>query len=88
MIVWSRATVFSGEQLLAEVHWRLNAHTSGGGYSAYQLVFGSNPVDLVGWGENPCVAPMEISGVVSPMGLRSPSPMAPFAGNLANYSPE
>ena len=37
--------VFGG-QILAEVQWRLNALMSGGAYSVYQLIFGSNPVDL------------------------------------------
>ena len=30
--------------------WCLNSPVSAGGYSAYQLVFGSNPVDIFGWG--------------------------------------
>ena len=42
-------TSFSGRQILAEVHWRLNALMSGGGISAYQPVFGPNPVDRYGW---------------------------------------
>ena len=37
---------FSGEQLLAEVQWRLNSLISGAGYSAYQVVFGSNSEDF------------------------------------------
>ena len=37
---------FSGTQILAEVQWRLNALISGGGFSAYHMVFGSNPADL------------------------------------------
>ena len=42
-------TSFSGRQILAEVHWRLNALISGGGNSACELVFGSNPADRYGW---------------------------------------
>ena len=40
---------FSGKQIFAEVARCLYALISGGRYSAYQLVFGSNPVDLLGW---------------------------------------
>ena len=39
---------FSGKQILAEVHWRLNTLISCGGFSAYRVVFGSDPVDLYG----------------------------------------
>ena len=39
-----------GKQILAEVQWRLNALISGSGFPAYQMVFGSNPVDLCGRG--------------------------------------
>ena len=42
---------FSGEQTPAEAQWRQNTLISGGGDSAYQMVFGSNPVDLYGLGE-------------------------------------
>ena len=41
----------SGKQIFAEVHWRMNALISGGFFSAYQMIFGSNPVDLKGWEE-------------------------------------
>ena len=40
---------FPGRQILAEVQWCLNTVISGGGFSAYQMVFGSNPADLYGW---------------------------------------
>ena len=40
---------FPREQILTEVQWCLNTLISGGGFSAYQLVFGSNPADLFGW---------------------------------------
>ena len=39
----------SGEQILREVQWRLNTLISRGVYPAYQMVFGSIPVDLFGW---------------------------------------
>ena len=38
-----------GKQILEEGRWRPTALISGGGFSAYQLVFGSNPADLVRW---------------------------------------
>ena len=38
----------SGEQILSEVPWCLNTLMPGGGYSAYQFVFGSNPIDSSG----------------------------------------
>ena len=38
-----------GEQISAEVQCRLNAPIPAGRYSAYQLVFGSNPADPFGW---------------------------------------
>ena len=37
---------YTGPQILAEAQWRLNTLVSASGYSAYQLVFGSNPMDL------------------------------------------
>ena len=40
---------FSGKQILAEALWCLNTLISRSGFSAYRLVFGSNPVDLFGW---------------------------------------
>ena len=40
---------FAGKQIRAEVLWRLNAPISGGGFSAYLMVFGSDLVDLFGW---------------------------------------
>ena len=40
---------FSGKQISVDVQQRLNALISGSGYSAYQLVFGSNPMYLFGW---------------------------------------
>ena len=42
---------YSGKQVSVEVQGRLHALISGGEYSAYQLVFGSNQVDLLGWDE-------------------------------------
>ena len=39
---------YSGKQISGEVQRRLNTLISGAGYSAYQLVFGSNPVELFG----------------------------------------
>ena len=43
---------FSGRQVLTEVQWCLNTLISASGYSAFRLVFGSNPVDLYGWGDS------------------------------------
>ena len=40
---------FLNKTILAEVQWCLNAMLSASGFSAYQMVFGSNPVDLFGW---------------------------------------
>ena len=42
---------YTGSQILTEAQWRLNTMVSASGYSAYQLVFGSNPMDLYGWGD-------------------------------------
>ena len=39
----------SGKQVISKVQCCLNTLISGGGYSAYQLAFGSNPVGLFGW---------------------------------------
>ena len=39
----------SGEQILPMAQWGLNALAPGWGFSAYQMVSGSNPADLVGW---------------------------------------
>ena len=36
---------FPEKRILAEARWRLNGLISGGGYSAYQMVFGSGPAD-------------------------------------------
>ena len=41
----------SGRQSTAEVQWRLKALISGCGCSASQLVSGSKPADLLGWGD-------------------------------------
>ena len=40
---------FSYTTILSEVQWCLNTMRSAGGFSAYQIVFGSNPVDFFGW---------------------------------------
>ena len=42
---------YTGPQILAEAQWCLNTLVSASGYSAYQLVFGSSPMDLYGWGD-------------------------------------
>ena len=39
----------SGKQVISKVQCCLNTLISGGGYSAYQLAFGSNPVGLFEW---------------------------------------
>ena len=41
----------SGKQISAGWQWYLNALISGGGRSAYQMVFGSNPADRFGCGD-------------------------------------
>ena len=41
----------AGEQISAEVQWRLNTLISSSEYSANRLVFGSNPADLFGRGD-------------------------------------
>ena len=38
-----------GRQILTGVQWRLETFVSVRGLPAYQMVFGSNPVDLCGW---------------------------------------
>ena len=48
---WVEADRFSGKQIVAEARWCLNTLVYGGGYSAYKLVFGPNPVDLFSWGD-------------------------------------
>ena len=40
---------FLSKTFLSEVQWCLNAMLSSGGFSAYQMVFGSTPVDFFGW---------------------------------------
>ena len=42
---------FVGKQILAEAQWSWDTLISGGGYSAYQLVFGPNLADLYGRGD-------------------------------------
>ena len=43
---------FSSGQILWEVQWCLNTMISASGFSAYQMVFGRNPVELFGWEDN------------------------------------
>ena len=45
-----RRMIFS-ERADSEVQWYLNTTLSDGGYSAYRLVFGSNPAGLLGCGD-------------------------------------
>ena len=42
----------AGSQILTEVQWCLDTMVSPSGSSDYQLVFGSNPMDLYGWGDS------------------------------------
>ena len=42
---------YAGEQLLAEAPWYLKSMIGSSGNPAYQLVFGSDLVDPLGWGE-------------------------------------
>ena len=42
---------YAGRQLLSEVQFCLNAMLATNGFSAYQLVIGSNPADNFGWGD-------------------------------------
>ena len=44
--------VLARTQIHPEVQWRLNSLLLSRGYSAYQLVFGCNLADLIGWGDN------------------------------------
>ena len=39
----------SGEQIPAGEQWRLRTLISSGGFSAYQMVFGTNPADSFRW---------------------------------------
>ena len=41
--------LFPGKQICTEAQWRLSDPISGGGYSAYQMVFRSKPADRFGW---------------------------------------
>ena len=43
---------YAGSQILTEAQWSLNTSVSASGYSAFQLVFGSNPMDLYGWDDS------------------------------------
>ena len=43
---------YTGPQILAEVQWCLNTLVSASVYPAYQLVFGSDPMDLYGWDDS------------------------------------
>ena len=40
---------FSSDTILSEVQWCLNTMLSSSVFSSYQMVFGSNPIDLYGW---------------------------------------
>ena len=40
---------FSRADISGEVQWCLNTMLSSSGFSVYQMVFGSNPVDIFGW---------------------------------------
>ena len=42
---------FSSEQIPSEAQWFLDTTVSAGGFSAYQTVSGSNPLDLFGSGD-------------------------------------
>ena len=48
--LWVADDRFSEIQIVAGAQSCLNAFSPGGGYSAYHLVFGTNPVDLLGRG--------------------------------------
>ena len=41
---------YAGRRLISEVQFCLNSLLSPHGFSAYQLGFGSNPADNLGWG--------------------------------------
>ena len=43
---------FPSGQILGEVQRCLNSMLASSGFSAYQMVFGSNPADLFGWGDS------------------------------------
>ena len=40
---------FPNERMPSKVQWCLNTMRSASGFSAYQMAFGSNPVDFFGW---------------------------------------
>ena len=40
---------FPNKTILSEVQWCLNSMLSASGFLAYQMAFGSNPVDFFGW---------------------------------------
>ena len=42
---------YAGRQLLSEAQFCLGAMLATSGFSAYQMVFGSNPADNFGWGD-------------------------------------
>ena len=42
---------YAGRQLISEIRFCLNAMLASNGFSAYQMVFGSNPADNFGWGD-------------------------------------
>ena len=42
---------YAGRQLVSEVQFCANAMLSANGFSAYRAVFGSNPADNFGWGD-------------------------------------
>ena len=42
---------YAGRQLITEVQCCMNKMLPTNGFSAYQMVFGSNPADTFGWGD-------------------------------------
>ena len=42
---------YAGWQLITEIQFCLNTMLASNGFSAYQMVFGSNPADNFGWGD-------------------------------------
>ena len=42
---------YAGRQPITEIQFCLNAMLASNGFAAYQMVFGSNPADNFGWGD-------------------------------------
>ena len=43
--------LYAGRQLITEAQFCMNTMLSTNGFSAYQMIFGSDPADNFGWGD-------------------------------------